>query len=314
MDLRRVRAFRTIVEAGGLTRAAGLLHITPGALSKAMRQLEAEVGDALFAKDGRTLRLTDQGRTLYNASAALMEAHAATLRALDASTEAPARTLRLVTNEVFATYAMGALLDGALADHPASVLELHGGEMEQAIADHEADIGITYLPAPRPGLAYRPAGDVTFGVFTCAGPLAAAAFADLPFAIPTTRIDAAISDVLGIDCWPYERVPRTVKYRLRSLETALDLTRRGTMRGVRADVPDRAPQRGPLTRAPSRRARRPTRTRHDPKAGGRRSSRSRRRGNARRHSRRSVDEPSPTPAVDRGRRVSASRCAPRRWR
>ena len=227
MDLRRVRAFRMIVEAGGLTKAAGLLHITPGALSKSMRQLENEVGGRLFAKAGRALRLTDRGQRLYNASAALIEAHTATLRALDEPREAPSRTLRLVTNEVFATHALGALLDGALADHPAHVLELHGSDLERAIVDHEADIGITYLPAPRIGLAYRPLGDMGFGIFVRAGAFADVDFADLPFAIPTTRIDSAISDVLGIDCWPYERAARRVQYRLRSLESALELARRG---------------------------------------------------------------------------------------
>jgi len=227
MDLRRVRGFRMVVESGGLTRAAGLLHITPGALSKSMRRLEHEVGGRLFAKDGRTLRLTERGQRLYNASAALIEAHATTLRALDDTREAPPRTLRLVTNEVFATYALGLLLEGALTGHPAHVLELHGSDLERAIADHEADIGITYLPAPRLGLAYRPLGDMDFGIFVRPGALVDMEFANLPFAIPTTRIDSAISDVLGIDCWPYERVARRVQFRLRSLESALELARRG---------------------------------------------------------------------------------------
>ena len=48
MEIRRIKGFRTIVEAGGLTKAASLMHVTPGALSKSMRQLEREVGQRLF--------------------------------------------------------------------------------------------------------------------------------------------------------------------------------------------------------------------------------------------------------------------------
>lgn len=64
MEIRRVKSFRTIVEAGGLTKAASLMHVTPGALSKSMRQLEREVGQRLFNREGRALRLTEPGQRL----------------------------------------------------------------------------------------------------------------------------------------------------------------------------------------------------------------------------------------------------------
>ena len=227
MDIRRLRAFRTIVETGGLTKAAGLLHITPGALSKAMRQLERETGQALFAKEGRGLRLTEHGRRLYGESAPLIEEHARVLRALDASRDDQARSLRLATYEVFATHCLGPLLEAGLAARPAQVLELGIGALERAIADRQADIGITYAPVPQRGLIFRAVGDIDFRIFVRRGAFAGTPFESLPFAIPVSAVDEALSGILGIDCWPYERVPRMVKYRLTSMESALELSRRG---------------------------------------------------------------------------------------
>ena len=52
-------------------------------------------------------------------------------------------------------------------------------------------------------------------------------FDQLPFAVPTAPVRHLAGNIFGVDCWPYESVPRLVKYRLTSLESALELTRRG---------------------------------------------------------------------------------------
>ena len=227
MEIKRLKSFRTIVEAGGLTKAAGLMHVTPGALSKAMRQLEHEVGRSLFTREGRALRLTEDGQRLYNVSGSLVEQHARILRDLDTSQSSSIRTLRLVTFEVFSTYFLGPLLRTGLSDRPCQVLELAVGAIERALEDREADIGITYVPVPRRGLAFVPVGEIRFRIYVKRDSFPRANFTDLPFAVPTAKIEEALSDVLGIDCWPYERIPRTVKYRLTSLESALELCRQG---------------------------------------------------------------------------------------
>ena len=227
MDIRRLRAFRTIVETGGLTKAAGLLHMTPGALSKSMRQLERETGKRLFMKQGRGLRLTEDGQLLFQISGPLIEEHGRVLRELDASRVDTARTLRLTTYEVFSTHCLGALLDAGLADRQVHVLEQRIGALEQAIVERQADIGITYAPIPQRGLTFRPIGDIDFRIFVKDRAFRDVPFDRLPFAIPMSKIDDVLSDILGIDCWPYERVPRLVRYRLTSLESALELCRRG---------------------------------------------------------------------------------------
>lgn len=227
MDLRRVRAFRAIVEAGSLTKAAGILTMTPGALSKSMRQLEREVGQALLVKQGRGLRLTDHGSLLYRVSGPLVEEHNRVRQQLDASVVTPERTLRLATYEVFSTHFLAALIDYGLADLPLEVHELGVGGLERAIAGREADMGLTYLPIPRAGLTFRAIGSFPFQIYRKRGAFAATAFSDLPFAVPMAPLDENLGEALAIDCWPTDRVARKVTYRLTSLESALALCRTG---------------------------------------------------------------------------------------
>ncbi|NGN94834.1 LysR family transcriptional regulator [Nocardioides sp. KC13] len=58
MDLRLLRYFVATADAGSATRAAEVLHVTQPVLSRQLRQLEANLGVPLFAREGRRLRLT----------------------------------------------------------------------------------------------------------------------------------------------------------------------------------------------------------------------------------------------------------------
>lgn len=64
MDLRQLRSFREIAEAGSLSRAADRLRLAQPALSRQIRLLEAEAGLALFTRHGRGMDLTEAGREL----------------------------------------------------------------------------------------------------------------------------------------------------------------------------------------------------------------------------------------------------------
>ena len=54
--------FRAVAHAGNLTRAARQLRVAQSALSTQIRQLELQLGQPLFTRQGRTLALTEAGR------------------------------------------------------------------------------------------------------------------------------------------------------------------------------------------------------------------------------------------------------------
>ena len=64
MELAKLRYFYTVAKYGHVTRAAEAIHIAQPALTKAIKQLEEELGVPLFYKKGRNIFLTVYGEYL----------------------------------------------------------------------------------------------------------------------------------------------------------------------------------------------------------------------------------------------------------
>jgi DNA-binding transcriptional LysR family regulator len=61
VELRHLRYFTAVAENGGFGRAAQLLHVAQSAISEQIRDLESELGAALFDRNNRNIRLTPEG-------------------------------------------------------------------------------------------------------------------------------------------------------------------------------------------------------------------------------------------------------------
>jgi LysR family transcriptional regulator, transcriptional activator of nhaA len=57
--------FWTVVREGGVTRASEKLNVSQPTISGQLRELEEALGEKLLARSGRTVVLTDIGRTVY---------------------------------------------------------------------------------------------------------------------------------------------------------------------------------------------------------------------------------------------------------
>jgi LysR family transcriptional regulator, nitrogen assimilation regulatory protein len=64
MDIKQLEYFRHVAELGSFTRAATFLSVVQPALSRQVRQLEIELGQNLFERNGRGVVLTDAGSRL----------------------------------------------------------------------------------------------------------------------------------------------------------------------------------------------------------------------------------------------------------
>jgi LysR family transcriptional activator of nhaA len=62
LNYHHLHAFWSVAKEGHLTRAAERLHVSPSALSTQIRQIEQSLGQALFERQARALRLTEAGR------------------------------------------------------------------------------------------------------------------------------------------------------------------------------------------------------------------------------------------------------------
>ena len=64
MEVHQLRYFAKVAELGHFTRAAEACHVSQPSLSQAIAKLERELGQPLFVRLGRTVKLTDAGRAL----------------------------------------------------------------------------------------------------------------------------------------------------------------------------------------------------------------------------------------------------------
>jgi DNA-binding transcriptional LysR family regulator len=73
LDLTALRAFVTVADVGGVTRAAGLLHLSQSAVSMQLKRLEESIGQPLFDRSGRSIELTGEGEQLLSYARRMLE-------------------------------------------------------------------------------------------------------------------------------------------------------------------------------------------------------------------------------------------------
>lgn len=72
MELRHLRYFLAVAESENVSRAALKLHVSQPALSRQIRDLEAEIGFLLFERSAKSVRLTEAGRVFLSETRAVL--------------------------------------------------------------------------------------------------------------------------------------------------------------------------------------------------------------------------------------------------
>ena len=73
MELRHLRYFVGVAETENVSRAAEKLHVSQPALSRQIRDLEDEIGFALFERTAKSVRLTSAGSTFLEHARTLLQ-------------------------------------------------------------------------------------------------------------------------------------------------------------------------------------------------------------------------------------------------
>ncbi len=73
MDLRHLRYFVAVAEQQNITRAALQLHLSQPPLSRQMRNLEEDLGVALFNREAKAVRLTEAGRVFLTEARIILQ-------------------------------------------------------------------------------------------------------------------------------------------------------------------------------------------------------------------------------------------------
>lgn len=227
MEISQLRYFGTVARTGSVRKAAELLRVTPAALSKSIGNLERELGEKLLLPAGRGIVVSDVGIKLAARISSLL-AELDRLRDDVAGDASPsAHVLRIASFEVFTTWLFGPVVEKYFPDTSVLVHEMLPGQMESAIEQRTADIGITYLPIPSAKVEHLKVATIEMGVYGRADVFAKVAFEKLPFAIPISPVAGSPNKVRGLDGWPDDRMPRHILYRVTLMESAMELCRRG---------------------------------------------------------------------------------------
>lgn len=152
MNLHLLRAFFEVARERSFSRAADALHVSQPAVSRAVRELEAQLGLPLLERPGRgvrEVRLTDAGNALFEHARAIFALERAAVE--DIGSRRMQRRGRLVVgaSTTIAGYWLAPCLAGFLRDAPDIELQVRVGNtafVEQALIDCELDIGLVEGP------------------------------------------------------------------------------------------------------------------------------------------------------------------------
>ncbi|HKE44153.1 MAG TPA: LysR substrate-binding domain-containing protein [Steroidobacteraceae bacterium] len=95
MELHQIEYFLALVESRSFTKASVVLAVAQPALSRQIRQLEAELGVRLFYRHGRGVRLTEEGAQFQASVEPLLRELRQAVQDLRASAKVPAGEISL---------------------------------------------------------------------------------------------------------------------------------------------------------------------------------------------------------------------------
>jgi LysR family nitrogen assimilation transcriptional regulator len=159
MDLRQLRYFVGIVQAGSLSRAADQLHVAQSAVSHHLNSLESELDRQLLTRSPKGIILTEAGTVLYrHAEAILRHVESAKQDAVSAL-NVPSGRVSIGFPAVLAPILSYELFTRVRTEYPEILLNLsdaNSGLLRERLVNGRLDIAVLYADQRERGLAVEP--------------------------------------------------------------------------------------------------------------------------------------------------------------
>ena len=245
MELSDLRLFVAATQHASLHAAAQALSLTPSALSKAIRRLEAGLHTSLFDRSGKALRLNTDGERLRQRALALLQLAEQTQAEFEGANfrvrcrVAGPALLNWIHASTLARRLAGLQADSSVVVRAAyeaeALAQLLRGEADFALVTDEA---LQALPS-RDDVALHALAPLTMQLVAgAAHPLAARARGRVvraraaevlrhDFACPPRSMLCGLVRGTGSDGWRDERLPRRIRYWIDDLQVLLDFVRSG---------------------------------------------------------------------------------------
>lgn len=155
MDLLALADFNLVARHGGVGRAARTAGRPKATLSRRIAELEASLGLRLFERGGRALKLTQEGRALYERTAALLTEIDETAAGISSGGSTPRGRLRISAPLLFSQIAMGRLAAEFAMKFPDVRLEVTTEDRTVDMIEEGYDLVIRVNPSPDETLVGR---------------------------------------------------------------------------------------------------------------------------------------------------------------
>lgn len=142
MDWDKLRIFHAVADAGSLTHAGEVLHLSQSAVSRQIRALEESLNTTLFRRHARGLLLTEQGELLFDATRTMTKRLDATAARIRDSENDVFGELRVTTTIGFGTLWLAPRLPRLFDQYPKLKIDLMLEERLLDLTMREADVAI----------------------------------------------------------------------------------------------------------------------------------------------------------------------------
>jgi len=147
MDLAALKIFKSVVEHGGINKAAARLHRVPSNVTTRIKQLEEQLGAKLFLRVGRRLALSAEGKLLLTYADQLLRLSSEAEAAL--RNGKPRGTLRIGALESTAASRLPPVLSRYHALYPEVLIELVTGTSGALVSHvHKQDVEAAFVAEP----------------------------------------------------------------------------------------------------------------------------------------------------------------------
>ena len=158
LEIRHLRYFLAVAEAGSFSRAADRLGISQPSVSQQMRDLEAGLRVSLFQRRGKRILLTSTGLIFQEHARAILRQLESCLQELTSEPGQLRGALHVGVVPVLNVALMPDLLGLFAARHPGislTVEEISSTEIETALEEGRMDVGLGFLTRHSPNLRYE---------------------------------------------------------------------------------------------------------------------------------------------------------------
>ncbi|MFL9935933.1 LysR substrate-binding domain-containing protein [Paraburkholderia sp. RL18-103-BIB-C] len=152
MDLRQLRYFVAIVDAGSMARAAERIFVAQTSLSEHIKALERTLGTTLLERHPRGVRPTRAGRVLYEHANAILKMQQVIVEEVKSCGDEVQGTVSVGMPNTVSEILAAPLLEAVLTHLPGVRLCLvqgFSGTLERSLLDGKLDISLLFITAPQ---------------------------------------------------------------------------------------------------------------------------------------------------------------------